>query len=214
MKSNYDRVAPFYDRLSRLVYGNAILQAHRFLVNAIPANSSVLIAGGGTGYILEEISKKHVSGLHITYVENSEKMMAFSKRRNTGNNDVVFVHQSIGDVVLPPLFDVVITPFLFDNFTDSTGKIIFDKTDSLLIIGGLWMMADFQISEKNKLWQKLLLKLMYLFFRVCCNIEASHLTNLKLLFKKDVYQPVLIRTFYKNFIYAAIYSKKQKSFNN
>ena len=97
MKGNYYNVAPFYDLLSHLVFGNSISQALLFLVTAIPANSSVLIIGGGTGQILEEISKKYISGLQITYVEISKKMISLSKKRSTGNNLVVFINQSILD---------------------------------------------------------------------------------------------------------------------
>jgi len=208
MKGNYDTVAPFYDWLSRLIFGEAILQAHTFLVNAIPAGSSVLIIGGGTGYILEEMSKKHASGLQITYVDISEKMIAFSKQRNVGGNDVLFINKSISDVAFYRKFDVVITPFFIDNFSNSTAKIIFDKMDFILAADGLWLFADFQ-SKKNKLWQKWLLKLMYLFFRIVCNIEASHLPDSPLFFKEYNYKSMDARTFYKDFIYAAIYKKQQ-----
>lgn len=208
MKGNYDNVASFYDRLSRLVYGDAILQSHLFLINAIPANSAILIVGGGTGYILEEISKKHVSGLQITYAEISKKMLVLSRKRNTANNTVLFKNESIHDAHFRQMFDVVITPFFFDNFTDSTTQIIFDKMNALLKPSGLWLLGDFQLSKQNVLWQKLLLKFMYFFFWIFCNIEASHLPDTRSLFKKNNYNIVSIKTFYKDFIYAVIYKKQ------
>lgn len=207
MKGNYDNVVPYYDLLSRLVFGYAILQAHVFLANAIPANSSILVIGGGTGHILEEISKKNASGLQITYVEISEKMIALSKKRNTGNNEIVFINKSIRDVSFHRLFDVVITPFLFDNFSYSTTKIIFNKIDALLLPKGLWLFADFQGSDKNNIWQKLLLNFMYLFFRLLCKIEAAHLQDMRIFFEEYNYGNISMQTFFKKFIYAAIYIK-------
>ncbi len=207
MKGNYDNVAPFYDLISRLVYGSAILQAQIFLINAIPAHSSVLIIGGGTGHILEEISKKHNSGLQITYVEVSQKMIAFSKMKNAGSNNIIFISQSILDTTFHQLFDVVVTPFLFDNFSYNTSKIIFDKVDALLVPAGLWLFADFQLSEKNNAWQKLLLNFMYFFFRALCKIEAAHLQDMRMFFEKYNYRNISTQTFFKKFIYAVIYLK-------
>lgn len=207
MKGNYDHVAPFYDLLSHLVYGKAIVQAQIFLVNAIPENSSILIIGGGTGQVLEEISKKYISGLQITYVDISKKMIALSRKRNTGNNNLIFITQSISDVTFHHQFDVIITPFLFDNFSNNTTKVIFNKIHAILKPHGLWLFADFQLSEKNNLWQKLLLNIMYSFFRVLGGIEASHLPDTTSLFEENKYQPVSKQTFYRKFIYAVIYVK-------
>jgi ubiquinone/menaquinone biosynthesis C-methylase UbiE len=208
MKGNYDTVASFYDWLSTLIFGEAILQAHKFLIDAVPAGSQVLIAGGGTGFILEEISKKHIGGLQITYVDISEKMIALSKKRNIGGNKVLFINKAINDTVFNQQFDVVITPFFLDNFSNSTAKIIFDKMDAVIAPDGLWLFADFQ-SKKNKLWQKLLLKIMYLFFRIVCNIEASHLPDFPFFFNQHNYQAIDMKTFYKDFIYAVIYQKQE-----
>jgi ubiquinone/menaquinone biosynthesis C-methylase UbiE len=82
LPSNYDNSAWFYDRLSRIILGKALIRAQTtFLPYLSLPNSKVLIAGGGTGWILEEIAKVHPSGLHITYVELSEKMMALCTKK-------------------------------------------------------------------------------------------------------------------------------------
>lgn len=207
MKGNYDNAAPFYDRLAYLIFGDAILQAHLYLVNAIPPGTSILITGGGTGRILEEISNKHVTGLQITYVEISKKMIALSRKRNTGNNNIIFINQSILEVTFDQQFDVVITPFIFDNFSNSTSNLLFDKVDTLLKPRGLWLFADFQLSKENNLWQKLLMNLMYFFFKLLCGIEASHLPDTASLFKKYRYQPVSKQTFFRKFICSVVYLK-------
>ncbi|MDB5150556.1 MAG: methyltransferase protein, partial [Mucilaginibacter sp.] len=121
MAANYDNSAWFYDRLSRLIYGRALVNAQVYLLNFVPAGSKILIAGGGTGWILEELSKIHPAGLDITYVEISANMTALSQKRQTGQNEVVFINEAVEKVKLLLLdFDVVITPFLFDNFVDET----------------------------------------------------------------------------------------------
>ncbi len=113
MASNYNNSAWFYDGLSRLVYGRALINAQIYLLQFVPVNSTVLIVGGGTGWILEELTKIHLSGVSITYVEIAADMMARSMRRNTGKNSVVFINDAIENVDINKKFDVVITPFLF-----------------------------------------------------------------------------------------------------
>ena len=71
MASNYDNSAAFYDQLSQMVFGKALIRAQLYLLQQVPPNSTVLIVGGGTGWILEELSNIHYSGLAITYVEIS-----------------------------------------------------------------------------------------------------------------------------------------------
>jgi len=92
MRNNYDRIARYYDFLSRIVFFRAQLKAQIDQLHFIPANSSVLIVGGGTGWILEEIAKVHPTGLNITYVEISAKMLELSRKRYAGANHVTFVH--------------------------------------------------------------------------------------------------------------------------
>src|SRR5665213_2689273 len=79
MPANYDNSAWFYDRLSRLIYGDALVRAQVYLLGFIPENAKVLIAGGGTGWILEKLADVHPAGLQITYAEVSAKMMAQAK---------------------------------------------------------------------------------------------------------------------------------------
>lgn len=206
MHGNYDSVAPFYDRLSRLVFGEAIVLAQLFLLKAIPTGTDVLIIGGGTGWILEEIARKHQGGLKITYVEISREMMHQSRSRNAGENQVTYICQSIQEARLEHSYDVVITPFLFDNFSDNTLRSVFDKVDHHLKKNGLWLFADFQLQE-GRILSKILLKAMYLFFGLFCRLETTKLPDSATLFRNYKYHPVCQEQFYDGFIYSIVYQK-------
>ncbi|WPU95132.1 methyltransferase domain-containing protein [Mucilaginibacter sabulilitoris] len=206
MAANYNNSAWFYDRLSRLVYSKALVNAQLYLLDFIEPGSNVLIAGGGTGWILDEITKLHPTGLHITYVEIAAGMMALSQKRNTGQNEVVYINDAIENVSLTPNFDVVITPFLFDNFTEQTLTTVFNHIHSLLIPGGLWLNADFQLT--GKWWQGFLLKSMFLFFKVICDIEASKLPAIETHFTQNGYNAIAEKTFFNEFIMAKVYRGK------
>ena len=175
MTSNYDHIAGFYDRLSRLVFGSSIVRAQVCLLPFIPAGARILIIGGGTGWILEEIAALHPQGLTIDYIESSAKMIAISQKRNRQKNSVQFIHQPIEDYVLTTPYDVIITPFLFDNFPKDKIAYIFEKLHAYLKSNGLWLYADFTSGTGNPFWQKILLRIMYLFFRVTGAIETQKL---------------------------------------
>jgi ubiquinone/menaquinone biosynthesis C-methylase UbiE len=204
MRGNYDNSAAFYDNLSRLVFGKALVTAQVHLLSRIPANSNVLIIGGGTGWILEEITKMHSSGLNISYVEISEKMMDISRKKNVGNNRITFINKPIQQVMLNQQ-DVIITPFLFDNFTEVNLHPLFAHIHAMLKTGGLWLNTDFQLT--GKWWQYILLKSMLLFFKVLCGVESWRLPDIGRQFKKYGYEIIEEKTFFNDFILTKMYNK-------
>lgn len=206
MPSNYDNSAWFYDSLSRLVYGNALVNAQVYLLPYVPANSNVLIVGGGTGWILEELAGIHPTGLNITYVEISAKMMALSQKRGYGNNKVTFINQPAEEVDFLEEFDVIITPFLFDNFKEETLQQVFTHIHHQLKAGGIWLNTDFKLT--GKWWQNALLKSMFLFFRAICRIETSVLPDIERQFKQQYYEVVAERAFFGEFVVSKVFERK------
>lgn len=211
MKANYNRVSFFYDRLSRLVFGTSIIEAQQFLVNFIPVGSTVLIVGGGTGWILEEITKKHPSGLEVVYIDLSEKMISLSKKRKVGTNKVLFLTGDINLVVLHQKFDLVLTPFILDNFSEETVAVVFDKIHRFLLPGAMWLFADFQVTRRGGWWQKPLLQLMYAFFKTLCHVEAGRLPDTDSIFRKYGYRLIASNTFFSAFICSSVYAHSSHS---
>lgn len=205
MSANFDNSAWFYDPLARLVYGKTLVNAQVYLLKYIAPGSEVLIAGGGTGWILEEITKIHPSGLSITYVDVSANMMALARKRKTGENKVTFINDAIENLKPATRFDTVITPFLLDNFTDENLNKLFTYIHHLLKPGGLWLNTSFQLT--GKWWQAILLNTMFIFFKVLCKIEASKLPPIDQCFRQHHYQLVEEKTFFGDFITSKAYSK-------
>jgi len=205
MASNYDNSAWFYDSLSKLFYGKSLINAQVYLLSFIKPNSSILIAGGGTGWILEEIAKIHPSGLKITYVEISANMMALSKKRAVGDNDVIFINSPVEEVSFAEKFDIIITPFLFDNFTGDTLQKVFDHLHPLLKTDGLWLNTDFQLT--GKWWQNVMLKTMFVFFKIVCGIETSVLPDINKQFEQHEYEAIAQKTFYGDFVSSVVYQQ-------
>lgn len=206
MAANYDNTTWFYERLSKLVFGQTQVKAQEYFLNHIKPNSHILIIGGGTGQILESLSRIYPSGLRITYVEISAKMMVLSRQRNIGQNEVIFITDNIEQLNFDGLFDAVITAFLFDNFSDENLAAVFPLINRQVKPGGLWLSTDFQLT--GPLWQKLLLKSMYAFFKLMGAVDVDRLPDIKRIFRLHGYSLSGEKTFYGNFILAAAYQKQ------
>jgi ubiquinone/menaquinone biosynthesis C-methylase UbiE len=208
MQNNYDHIAPYYDFLSRMVYFRSQVKAQSDQLKFIPADSKVLIVGGGTGWILEEIAKVRPSGLSIVYVEISEKMLNISRKRNSMANQVEYVHAAAEDFTSYQQFDIIITAFLFDNFSDNTILSVFNKLHHLLNVRGYWLFSDFYYSKKSgKKWQYYLLKTMYAFFSKISDVEARMLINTENIFISHNYRAAEVQHYYAGFIKAIVYQK-------
>ena len=207
MNPDFNIVARPYDFISRLVFGNSLVEAQVSSLHVIRPDSHILIVGGGTGWILEEITKIHSSRLKISYVENSSAMIDLSKKRNWQQNTVAFFHQPIQDFHIDKPFDVIITPFFFDLFKQDEIGLMFSGLDKKLNKDGLWLYTDF-IPEKYQIhvWQKILLKTMYFFFGITSKVEARELIDMDLYFTK-VYTKISENWFYGRFVRAVVFQK-------
>lgn len=208
MTNNYDSIARYYDFLSSLVFGQSQRTAQRDLLPWITPKSTILIAGGGSGLILEEIGKIHPEGLRIIYVEISANMINMAKRRNCFSNEVTFINQPIETYKTCGPVDFIMTPFLLDNFHAERIQHIINQLGALLPREGKWLFTDFHLDKENgKWWQKVLLFLMYRFFRVVSHTEAHCLPPLQLLFDNNGYIPLARYTRFCGFIQSIVYQR-------
>ena len=187
------------------MYGKTLINAQLCLLPAIQPGARILIAGGGTGWILEEITKRHPSGLSITYIDASIKMIALSKKCDTGNNRVTYITAAIEMAPLDAVYDIVLTPFLFDNFGDAGLHKLFAHIDKHIAADGLWLYSDFQ--NTKVLWQKAMLRAMYFFFRISCGIETDRLPDAAACFAAFGYERKEQHRYMDGFILSAIYGR-------
>lgn len=190
MKNNdFDRIALIYDSLSKLIFQKSIFQSQLTHLNKIPTHANILIIGGGTGLILNEILSKKPE-VQITYIELSKKMLKLSQNRLDSLNaqKVRFIH---GDekIILgfePYTFDIIITNFFLDVFSSQKLLDVMQLLNGVLVENGLWINTDFVMSVTTgfEVWKKWLIKFMYLFFNIFCNLEGKELLDLKTYFHK------------------------------
>ena len=206
MSPNYNNIANVYDQISFWVFGNILMKSQTCLCKHIAPKSKILIVGGGTGKLLEEITKIHKSGLNITYVDSSVKMINKAKRRNIGENNIEYITIPIESYLPRFSFDIIITPFFLDNFNETAFIEIWNILHNNLKKGGLWLNADF--NQPMKMYHKFLLKTMFLFFRFTCGVETKKLPDIKQHFNKYSYQLIEENKFNDNFISSVVYWKQ------
>ena len=172
MKTNsgFDFIAPVYDWMARLVFGKAITESQTIFLNRIPAGAEILILGGGTGWLLEKISEQNKS-CKILYVDASAKMIKKSKLRKT-QDEVQFVQGVLQDIPEQRRFDVIVTNFYLDLFSDSNLKIVIEQIHAHTKPSSQWLVADF---IDTVWWHRMMLRVMYVFFRVVAGIDGSQL---------------------------------------
>ena len=208
MPNNYDPIASVYDTLSRMVFFRSQVKAQLHQLHYLSAGQRILVVGGGTGWILDEISKLHRTGLTITYVEISAGMLELSKKRDTAAHSVTFIHSPIEECSIEGMYDVVITAFLFDNFMEKKVGQVFHQLHTQLNRDGLWLFTDFFYAEKSgRKWQLYLLKLMYWFFRKVSDVEAKALVHTERYFMEKGYRVLQEQYYYGKFIQSIVYQK-------
>ncbi len=206
MKNNYDPIANNYDWLSRIFFQQNLISSQTCVLPHIPLQSSILIIGGGSGWILEEIAKIQPSGLRITYVEISKKMISKAQKRDVRQNEVVFVNQAIEDYSTTAVFDVIFTAYLFDNFGPKRAEQVFNQLNQLLANDGKWLFVDFHVDEtESPWWQKWWMKTMLFFFGIICDIEARHPLPTEPLFNKNGFIEFYQYTHLHNFLRSVVY---------
>ena len=174
---NFDWIAPIYDMLARVVFGRKLQQAQRVWLDQIPAEALVLIVGGGTGWILEQVLVYKPK--RVVYLEASAQMLARASQRMIHQAVVGSVEFRVGDTtaLLPgECFDVLITPFVLDLFSEESLQNDFiPSLLSVLTSTGLWLVTDFVNPTIG--WQKVLLQTMIGFFRLVASIHVKQLAN-------------------------------------
>jgi len=118
---------------------------------------------------------------------------------------VIFINDAVENVKLTGGYDVVITPFLFDNFTEATFQKVFVHIHTFLKPGALWLNCDFRLT--GKWWQWILLKSMFQFFRIVCGIEASDLPDIEKRFSQFQYKEIAGQAFFGEFISSQVFKK-------
>jgi ubiquinone/menaquinone biosynthesis C-methylase UbiE len=200
--NGFDRIAFIYDFLARLIFGSSIIASQEFFLDRIQDRSKVLILGGGSGWLLSDLLELRPV-CEVWYIEASEKMITMARKKIRASYTVHFIHGTQDDIPASACFDVVITNFYLDLFTDKGLENVVDKIRNSADSKATWIVTDFV--DGNKSWQKLMLLMMYGFFRKTAKIESERLPQWEAAVERSTSKKIDDKYFYGGFIKTACY---------
>jgi tRNA (cmo5U34)-methyltransferase len=207
--SGFDRVASFYDALANLVFGHSLKNAQSYLLPFIPDYSRVLVIGGGSGWLLQQLlltGKK----LDILYLDASPRMLSLAQSKYKSSSkhscNVSFRVGTEADLQNHEQFDVLITPFLLDLFPEQRLTQLMLRLAATLTPKGFWLFADFWPTQQHPLWwQKALTWSMYTFFGALSNVKARQLPDYAHHFNALGFEEISGKSFYSGFVRAKVF---------
>lgn len=200
--NHFDRVSGVYDSLAKLIFNESLLEAERSLIHFIPINSKILIIGGGTGRTLTLLNE--IKPQKVTFLDKSPKMIERARKSEIlCQFKVEYICQDFLDINLSTHYHALITPFFLDCFNGDELKLIVDKCRSLIKREGYWLLTDFQNTQNA--FNRFLVGVMYLFFRVTSNLKSSHLENYRELLLDIGGRELYYRTSSRNLLFSTLF---------
>lgn len=204
---NFNPIAPFYETLARLVFGNEHRRAEAFFLPAIPAGSRVLLVGGGAGHLLLKLLETR-NPAAVAFVEPSAAMrrLASARVKRLSNAPQVAFLVHAGELAGQPPFDALLTPYVLDLFSDEQARNEFlPPLLAALSPGARWVFTDF-VSPQNYR-QALLISVMYAFFRAVAAIPTRQLPDYDACFVRFGFVKTAVRRFAGGMIEGAVLEK-------
>ncbi|WP_192348055.1 hypothetical protein [Algoriphagus sp. Y33] len=160
MKDHYSLLAPYYNSLTKLVFGNELKHAKSHFAENI-SNKKILIIGGGDGLDYRDFQDQ----LAGDYWEISGSMLNRAKV-NLAESKLTFC---LGYFQAKPhkLYDEIWLHFVLDTMQDDEITVLLQEIKKSLTAEGRIHIADF--FEPKNAYQRFLNKGMITFFRIAAN---------------------------------------------
>ena len=181
---SFDRIARSYRLLETITFGQSLQRARVLWIDEIPRPKRALVLGEGNGRFLCELLRVHPK-IDIDCVDASARMLSLAGKRASRNHAeswpcVQFIQADILQWSPRNSYDLIVTHFFLDCFPRDEVKAIVDKLAGAATPGAIWLLADFTIPPAgifSRMHAKLLLRMMYLFFRCAAGIAAKGLVD-------------------------------------
>ena len=183
-RSGFDKLAPIYCLMERLLAGNLLQQARTAHVETVRHARSVLMLGEGPGRLLVQLYQKLPSARFLV-LDQSQDMLDQAQRtlhaRFPNPSRVDWLRRDIMTQGIPEgPYDLITTPFFLDCFTRDQLETLIPSIASHSTRDCDWLLTDFQIPVNGRFRQwraKSIHRIMYVFFQIVTGIKADHLTD-------------------------------------
>jgi ubiquinone/menaquinone biosynthesis C-methylase UbiE len=211
-KKGFDFLSSFYDFASRFFFGSSLLKSQIYFLPELKQGKSILIFGGGTGKILVELIKQNV-GLEYIYVDISSGMIEKTKKRIakfSPSQNIHFICGSYSDLPSNKKFDLIITPYVLDCFSDKELGNAMNALSSTLNTNGQWLFSDFYSSQSGlmKIFSNIIIRILYFLFNIICGFNITHLPDFEKEFSRLGYIPIEEKYFLQKLLASRIYERQ------
>lgn len=180
---SFDALAPHYRWMELVLAGEKLQRCRTTFLDQISAPENILIWGEGNGRFLLECRRSWRQA-RIVCADASGRMLQLAKRRlnrkGLETNGIEFLRADVLEWSPPKEeFDLIVTHFFLDCFRAEQLQRIVSTLATAARSSAAWLMADFQTPEfgLQRFRAKVILKTMYLFFRVVTGLPARKLTR-------------------------------------
>ncbi len=199
--------------LSKLVFGNALLDSQFYFLKQLKGRNRILLAGIGTGHLLKEIIKQDIAS-EIVCVDISEGMLEQTQKLNSScafqkSISLQYICSPIQGFVDEKKFDLIFFPYLLDCISAKDIITILARTKRQLNPSGKIIFTDFYIPQQPflvKIYARLLVKILLLFFNAICKIGVKKLPDFDSLFSAQGFQLVAEKKFYRGILVTQMYA--------
>ena len=210
IQRGFNFLSPFYDLLTRIFFGKALLRSQTVFLDDIGRFQNGLVFGGGTGSLLAELLKKD-TGMNYCYLDISDRMIAKARKRTPhSGGKVLFICGTYTD--LPPgiSFDLIITPYVLDCFGKEQLPVVMDALSASLAPNGKWLFADFHIPAKGMMHylSRIIIRILYFFFNIITGLGVKELPAFEKQFERLGFKKEKELFFRKGLLRASIYSRQ------
>ena len=179
---SFDILAPHYRWMEWLLAGGKLQRCRTAFLDAIPAPHDVLIYGEGNGRFLTALLQRFPN-VRVTSVDASAAMIEKARQRlqrhGLANAHVRFVHaDALQWQPSAAAFDLVVTHFFLDCFREDQLRDLIPKIAAAAKPRAPWLLGDFKAADSGlRHWRsRVILAVMYLFFRRVTHLPAKYLT--------------------------------------
>jgi ubiquinone/menaquinone biosynthesis C-methylase UbiE len=180
---SFDLLAPHYRWLERILAGDKLQRCRTAFLNDVPAPRAVLLLGEGNGRCLEELLRVWPTA-QFTCLDASARMLNCARVRLSAKGlDLAAVNFIHADVLewTPPSghFDLLVTNFFLDCFRPDQLAALVPRLAQSAKPDARWLLADFCEPPAGLVkWRaRLILRSMYVFFRLATRLPATRLTT-------------------------------------
>jgi ubiquinone/menaquinone biosynthesis C-methylase UbiE len=179
---SFDVLAPHYRWMEFVSAGNKLQRCRTAFLARVAGANRVLILGEGNGRFLLEC-RRQLPNAKITVVDASARMLARARERlegqgiNTGQIEFVCA-DALAWAPREGAFDLIVTHFFLDCFRANQLEPLIATLARSGSPRANWLLADFQCAPAGwaRCRSRLILWLMYRFFRMVTRLSATALT--------------------------------------